>query len=299
MNHRSEADNRKKILLASGVVVGGEFPHQLLRAVHDSTVLRRRHRSDPDTWVVTLLDGDYPATEATRWALTAFTAAGLVRWLPSTARWTTAGTERACTTTVGNRVLWRWDTEVGLIAGSRDPLAPSGMSKVYLAARYSRNEEMRCVRVVLMALGYEVTSRWIDCHEGKYPGSFTCERLNDDPGYCAAIGRNDVEDLAAADTVVSFTSPVGGGKGGRHVEFGLALGLGKQLIIVGPRENVFHTLPQVQWYPDWPRLVAALVPPPGAGKAGCRLMDTAPVVAAAGAGQTSSDQKGGSLCSRQ
>lgn len=298
MNHRSEAENRKKISLSPGLVVGEEFPHYLLRAVHDSIVLRRPRRTDRDTWVITLLDGDYPATEATRWVLAAFTAAGLVTWLPSTARWTTTGTERACATALGNRVLWRWDAEVGLIAGVRDPIAPSGISKVYLAARYSRDEEMRGVRAVLMALGYEVTSRWIDCHEGKYPGSFTCERLNDDPGYCAAVGRKDVEDLAAADTVVSFTSPGGGGKGGRHVEFGLALGLDKRLIIVGPRENVFHTLPRVQWYPDWPSLVMALVPPLGVGEVTSRAREKAPVVAAAGAGQTSSDQKGDSLCPR-
>jgi hypothetical protein len=284
VNRRSEAENRKKISLAPELVVGGAFPHYLLRAVHDSTVLRRPHRTDRDTWVITVLDGDYPATEATRVVLTAFTAAGLVTWLPSTARWTATGTERAFTTTLGNEALWRWDTELGLIAGVRDQVAPSGMSKVYLAARYSRNEEMRGVRAVLMALGCEVTSRWIDCHGGKYPGSFTCEQLNDDPGYCAAVGRNDVEDLAAADTVVSFTSPGGGGKGGRHVACGLALGLGKRLILVGPRENVFHTLPQVQWYPDWPSLVMALVPPLGAREATIRARKKAPVVAAAGVG---------------
>ena len=34
--------------------------------------------------------------------------------------------------------------------------------KVYLAARYSRNAEMRMVRDVLEGLGHTVTSRWID-----------------------------------------------------------------------------------------------------------------------------------------
>jgi hypothetical protein len=56
---------------------------------------------------------------------------------------------------------------------------------------------------------------------------------------------------------MSFTS-AGGGKGGRHVEYGLALGLGKRLIICGPRENIFHTLPQVEHYPDWWHLALAL-----------------------------------------
>ena len=144
-------------------------------------------------------------------------------------------------------------TDDSLGAGSVTP-----GRKVYLAARYSRNDEMRGVRDVLAALGFQVTSRWIEDLGGRYgKGSFTPDQLNSDAGYCAGVGRRDVEDIEDADVVVSFTSPDGGGKGGRHVEFGLALGLGKHLVVVGPRENVFHTLPDVEWYPDWPRLVMA------------------------------------------
>lgn len=129
--------------------------------------------------------------------------------------------------------------------------------KIYLAARYSRNAEMRGVRDVLQALGYEVTSRWIDQHGGNLLESIVTTRLNAEPAECYQYAATDVDDLTRADTVVSFTSADGGGKGGRHVEFGLALGLGKRLVIVGPRENVFHTLPQIEWYPDWSRLVMA------------------------------------------
>ena len=130
--------------------------------------------------------------------------------------------------------------------------------KIYLAARYSRNDEMRGVRDVLQTLfGHEVTSRWIDQHGGNLLESFVAGQLNDDPEGCAKYAQIDIDDLKAADVVVSFTSKDGGGKGGRHVEYGLALGLGKRLVIVGPRENVFHTLPNVDWYPDWAHLVIA------------------------------------------
>jgi hypothetical protein len=95
--------------------------------------------------------------------------------------------------------------------------------KIYLAARYSRNSEMRGVRDVLTALGHEVTSRWIDCHTGKYLTSFTPKHLNNDPEYCARLGLHDLEDVDDADAVISFTDTAGGGKGGRHVEFGYAL----------------------------------------------------------------------------
>ena len=138
------------------------------------------------------------------------------------------------------------------------PVPEGRPMKVYLAARYSRNDEMRGVRDVLEALGHEVTSRWIDQHGGNLLESFVAEKLNDDPGHCARYAQADVDDLAAADVVISFTAAGGGGKGGRHVEYGLALGLGKRLVIVGPREHVFHTLPQVEHYPNWSRLAMAL-----------------------------------------
>jgi hypothetical protein len=130
------------------------------------------------------------------------------------------------------------------------------VKNVYLASRYSRADEMRGVRDVLTALGLNVTAHWIDHHGGKYPGSFTPEQLNDDPDYCAKIAAVDWADLNEADTVISFTG--NGGKGGRHVEFGMAVALGKRLIVVGPREHVFHTLPAVEHYHDWPHLVMAV-----------------------------------------
>lgn len=132
--------------------------------------------------------------------------------------------------------------------------------KIYLAARYSRHPEMQGARDVLAALGHEVTSRWIDCHtdvSGDFASSFTPEQLNIAPDLCAPLGRHDIEDVDAAQTVISFTDGTGG-KGGRHVEFGYALARGKRMILVGPREHIFHTLPEVEHFPDWSRLVMAL-----------------------------------------
>lgn len=127
--------------------------------------------------------------------------------------------------------------------------------KIYLAARYSRNPEMREHRDALEAAGHVVTSRWIDQHGGELEESFTPERLDRDPDFCGRFALVDVEDLEGADMVVSFTGNGGGGKGGRHVEFGLAAALKKRLVLIGPRENVFHCLPQVMVVRD----VAALI----------------------------------------
>lgn len=127
------------------------------------------------------------------------------------------------------------------------------MTKIYLAARYSRNDEMRGVRDVLTVHGFEITSRWIDLHPdvvGDFSASFTTEMLNTRPAECAPLGQHDLDDIDRADWVVSFTGQ-GGAKGGRHVEFGYGLARGKRMIVVGPCENVFHTLAGVDRFASW------------------------------------------------
>ncbi len=124
--------------------------------------------------------------------------------------------------------------------------------KIYLAARYSRHPEMRAIRDEIHRLGHIVTSRWIDHHGGDLLESIVSEQLNAAPAECTQYAKTDLADLIAADMVISFTSADGGGKGGRHWELGFAYGLGrKRLIVVGPREHIFHTLIDEIW-PDWP-----------------------------------------------
>ncbi|HVH53931.1 MAG TPA: hypothetical protein VNA32_07345, partial [Actinomycetota bacterium] len=131
-----------------------------------------------------------------------------------------------------------------------------------------RNAEMRAVRDELEAMGHKVTSRWIDLHAGStsylsadalgiLEKSFTPEQLSATPDLCSAYAIADWADLDSAVCVISFTCGTGG-KGGRHVEFGVGAALGKRLIVVGPREHVFHTLPEVEWFEDWPACRKAL-----------------------------------------
>ena len=114
--------------------------------------------------------------------------------------------------------------------------------KVYLAARYSKNAEMREFAAYLLAGGYatEITSRWISgSHEiGDHPTDEARRRL----------AQEDLDDLKAADVVIAFSEvprTMNNARGGRHVEFGLAIALGKRIIVVGPKENVFHYLPGI------------------------------------------------------
>src|SRR5260370_22529594 len=81
------------------------------------------------------------------------------------------------------------------------------------------------------------------------------------PCWSCGIARQDCEDLMAADAVIIFTEIPNTilATGGRHVEFGLALAQGKRVIIVGPRENVFHyLLPDSQIFATWNKAFATI-----------------------------------------
>ena len=133
--------------------------------------------------------------------------------------------------------------------------------KIYLASRYSRREEMLQVSKLLTELGHEVTSRWIHgSHEVpkdglsvQYPTEFRQK-----------FAAEDYEDLCRAEATINFTEEprAKNSRGGRHVEFGASLAMGQKLFVVGPRENVFHCLPQVQAFDTLEELIASgeLVP---------------------------------------
>lgn len=65
--------------------------------------------------------------------------------------------------------------------------------------------------------------------------------------------RRNRDDLLTADCVVSFTEAPrsSNSRGGRHVEHGMAVALGKRIVVVGHRENVFHCLPEVEFFQAW------------------------------------------------
>lgn len=135
------------------------------------------------------------------------------------------------------------------------------MTKYYFAARYSRNAEMRRYRDELETLvpDAKVTSVWIDQHGGTLLDSVAAKALNTDPASVVHYAQTDLDNLKESDVVVSFTGQGGEGKGGRHVEFGMALAAGRYLVIIGPRENVFHTFDWIRVYPTWQAFLSSLL----------------------------------------
>ena len=145
--------------------------------------------------------------------------------------------------------------------------------KIYLAARYSRRLELCGYREQLQALGHVVTSRWLDgSHQisdsGQPIGEHGEALAEGDDGSNSEAAANlrtlfaqeDLEDVKAADLLVAFTEPPRStaSRGGRHVEFGVALGMGKLLLVIGYRENIFCWLPGVEFLPTWDCAMAAL-----------------------------------------
>jgi nucleoside 2-deoxyribosyltransferase len=103
------------------------------------------------------------------------------------------------------------------------------MRTIYLAGRFSRRDEFNGYAVRLRSWGFTVDARWlVEDHE--WYGE-------QDAGAREAARRfalDDLEDVTRADIVLVFT--------GRHVEYGIALGQGKDIVVVGEPENVFHNL---------------------------------------------------------
>lgn len=134
------------------------------------------------------------------------------------------------------------------------------LTKIYLASHYSRREELCQYGKELQAIGYRVTSRWLNgkhqINSSGQPIGDHGEKLieGDDESINAeanemrtSFAREDFEDVRVAAIIINFTEPSrsSASRGGRHVECGIGLAMGKRCIVVGYRENIFH------WLPSW------------------------------------------------
>ena len=127
--------------------------------------------------------------------------------------------------------------------------------RIYLAARYSRRDEIQQYKKILEDEGFYVTSTWLeDVPEHEQDITDMAEAADRSiPISVRPLAETDVADVLRSDTLVFFSEPPVStyARGGRHVEFGLALGLARRIIVVGPRENIFHTLGCVEHFTCW------------------------------------------------
>lgn len=127
---------------------------------------------------------------------------------------------------------------------------------VYLAGPYAARDKLALYADELQQVGYRIACRWLDeTHEIHSGTAGAAADLADEQVNQHA--RHDLEDIDKADIVVAFTSDVltiplpFGGSGGRHVETGYALAKGKQVVLIGEPENVFHRMRQVERFKTW------------------------------------------------
>lgn len=128
---------------------------------------------------------------------------------------------------------------------------------IYIAARFSRRHEANQLANLLQELGHRITSRWVLPDSDHVVPTGMSDRAADSERRRFAL--EDVEDVENADCCISLMEePRGNGRGGRHIEFGIAVALRQRLMIIGPRETVFHHLPRVEHFETCEQLVGLL-----------------------------------------
>lgn len=109
--------------------------------------------------------------------------------------------------------------------------------KIYISARYTRRDEAEGLAIQLRDMGHIITSRWVWRDQPQDYESATHEEV-------AEYAQEDIEDVLDANHFVTLSESSDSiyGRGGRHVEFGLAISTGIMITVIGPRENIFHYL---------------------------------------------------------
>ncbi len=104
-----------------------------------------------------------------------------------------------------------------------------------MACRFENRTKLRPVRDELWKLNHEVVSTWID--ETKKP-----EGMSEDI-FKKKLAVKDLAEIKSAN-LFALDTEVPSDRGGKEVEFGLALGgfQSKLVYVVGPLRNVFHYL---------------------------------------------------------
>ena len=116
--------------------------------------------------------------------------------------------------------------------------------RVYIAARFSRRHEANFLAHELQKPGHIITSRWCRPESDHIKPVGLSKQAADSERRRFAM--EDLQDLDDCDLCISLMEASrNNSRGGRHVEFGYAIAAGKILTIIGPRETVFHHLPEV------------------------------------------------------
>lgn len=119
--------------------------------------------------------------------------------------------------------------------------------RAYIAAPWDNKPEAARIREHLATMDIGCTATWID--------------IDLEAGYFAARPEEesvrDFDEVAWADLFFMYVPDPDTSRGGRDVELGLALALGKLIVLIGTRRCVFHFHPDVRHFPGLPEWIAA------------------------------------------
>lgn len=119
--------------------------------------------------------------------------------------------------------------------------------RVYLASPYSQKEQMHHYAAELRTNDIIVTSSWLD-----EPHAPETQMQDLTPDQHRTYALQDIKDVQAADILVFFTDKTKTiVRGGRHVEFGIAVQRRIPIYVIGDFENIFHYVPRVIHFTKW------------------------------------------------
>lgn len=98
---------------------------------------------------------------------------------------------------------------------------------VYIAGKWDRREELLQFAFDLHDVGCNIVSTWLWANENEQ-----------DENYKEYAVR-DIKDIGDCDTFILFTGKEVYYRSGHLTELGFALAWGKEVIIIGPRANIF------------------------------------------------------------
>jgi nucleoside 2-deoxyribosyltransferase len=108
---------------------------------------------------------------------------------------------------------------------------------IYIASRFANSNQVQCLRdAIHRETKHRCIQTWADGDQAT-------------PVLAAQV---DLEQIDAADMVLVYTKGCEMTPGGMHFETGYAYARGKQIVLIGPPTNVFHTLPNIRRFPSSP-----------------------------------------------
>jgi hypothetical protein len=130
---------------------------------------------------------------------------------------------------------------------------------IYVAGWFGAKDRLRVVRDRLEAAKVgRVIGTWLDEETGapESPG-LTTVGGGITPDQCREYAIRDLGEVRFSDLLIIDTQDVNP-RGGREVEFGIALAFGVAVWVVGPKRNVFHYLAQGH-FETWDEAINELV----------------------------------------